>query len=295
MTTVSIFLEILFGMGALSLAAAWMTIPQLQNYALQAFAVAAILYIVIKKVSKDSLFYTRDLDSADQIYKVNQGDSKKKKKIPYAQIINLAILGFAVTLLVGYFGGMQSAGFAFAFVYIFFLAFSTGTITTISLTLFMLTLVFYLTPEITAGDFVYPVLAVVFMSVVMLAKKYYDQSVIKQHSLKIEREKVTYYNIYAENQLNESLRTQRKLRELSQSGHDTREFVKELVAVIDDLTKKSRHTSNQMIVSQELNRIGFNLRSFQSGLTAEDKVKSTADQTEAENTEVKTADEKNNT
>jgi acid stress-induced BolA-like protein IbaG/YrbA len=242
-TSMYILIEILICSSIMSLAAAWLQQPALHGYVLQAFCVATAGYLLLKKFSRGHWFYT----------------DPQVKRLPFTQTLSLAILGFAVLLLVGFFGGLHSPAASALFVYLFFLAFSASTATASLLSLICLAFTVYLTPQLSLSDYGYLLGLLIYIVVVALAKKYYDQTLIKQQNLQIEREKIAYYNLYAEQQKEQILVAQKKLREIGAAG-DCHSFLAGLIPIIDELQKKSRFAQNQMVVSQELTKIGLNLR-----------------------------------
>ncbi|MBQ6436643.1 hypothetical protein IJJ27_03755, partial [bacterium] len=72
------------------------------------------------------------------------------------------------------------------------------------------------------------------------------------------REKVAYYNLYAEKQQADILEQAPKVK--YKANQSLSDFVSDLIPQIDELQKMSRFPQNQLVVSAGLTKIGLSLR-----------------------------------
>lgn len=91
----------------------YLQIPALKHYYLQAFALVSALYLVVQKRQRGRLYLL----------------------LPETNSANVALLSFAVLLLVGASGALSSVFFAVTFIYLFFLALSAPLLVALLTTL----------------------------------------------------------------------------------------------------------------------------------------------------------------
>jgi hypothetical protein len=230
----------------MSLAVAWLLSPDLEPYTLQVFAAAIAVYLITWRLSRKKPQFATD----------------GKYVFSLLRTISFGTLGFSFLILIGYLGGFNSPAISLIFIYIFLVIFKFRTSSAIAISLITLTYLFLLTSldsGMSTNAWGYLISAIVYMAVVIVAKRYFEQVVAKQQALKLEREKLAYYNVYAEQQKEMLLTAQNEIKEMKKRD-DLTDFIKTLIPVVDELQKKSRFSQNQLVVSQELTKISLSLR-----------------------------------
>jgi hypothetical protein len=91
----------------------------------------------------------------------------------------------------------------------------------------------------------------------MFAQRYYNRAVRDGLELELEKEKVAYYNMYAERKQNEILAREADTKDKITS---LRQFLLALIPEVDALQRDSRFAQNQLIISERLTKIGLSLR-----------------------------------
>jgi len=103
--TVSLILTVL-------LAYVWLAIPALEPFALQGFAVAILLFLILKRLQKAKAWHI----------------------LPQHGSLEITLLTFAFLILIGATGGIDSAFFSLSYLLLFFLALTTEVPTAIGAT-----------------------------------------------------------------------------------------------------------------------------------------------------------------
>lgn len=103
--TVSLILTVL-------LAYVWLAIPALEPFALQAFAVAILIFLVVKRIQKVKVWHI----------------------LPQHGSLEITLLTFAFLILIGATGGINSMFFSLSYLLLFFLALTAEVSTAIGVT-----------------------------------------------------------------------------------------------------------------------------------------------------------------
>ncbi len=222
--------------------------PILSQYRLQFFAVFLIGFVLVNRLTrKQSLDYRVILE---------------KRSLTWSW--QLFFAGAAILLMIGGTGGLASWLLPLVFVYLLFLSLVNGWLPTIITTGLMIFFLYAQTGNFGADNYGAILSIVVFVPIAFFAQKYYVRFVRDQEELKLEREKITYYNLYAEKQQNELLtREKNKANEEDWNNKKSEsKLVQALIPQIDELQKESRFPENQLVVSARLTKIGLALRRF---------------------------------
>ncbi len=151
---------------AIAAAFVWLHVPWLAPYSLQVFAAAVILYLVIKRIKKSALWHVA----------------------PGVMSVELALLTFAVLLVIGHTGDTQSLLFSLSYILLFFLVFSAEVSTAIVSTIFIMLYFYALANQMTSQDaanlLTLPLMLVFFI----FAKAQYQQVTQKRDQLAQEEQ-----------------------------------------------------------------------------------------------------------
>lgn len=219
--------------------------PPTLAYALQFFAAAVIAFVVINRLGRKKQF------DAETVLE------QKNLNLTW----QLFCVGLAIFLLIGYTGGLGSAFFPLVFIYLFFVILACLWPVSLAATLASLVFLYFLTPEF--GENYYGTLfsVVIFLPIAFFAQSYYAKFLKEQRALEAEREKLTYYNLYAEKQQEALLGENKSVPKVKQKNADSASnFLQELVPELDELQKESRFPENQMVVSARLTKLALKVR-----------------------------------
>lgn len=239
-----VILQILIAFLSVVLAGIFLSLPILSGYTLQIFAVLVIGFIIVNRLSR----------RAEIDYKI----MLEKKSLIFAW--QLFFCGAAIFLLVGSTGGFGSWLFPLLFLYFFFLILANGWLVTLLNFVLVLGLLYYQTPNFGTADYGPLLSLVVFLPIAFFAQKYYQQFLKEQEELRLEREKITYYNLYAEKQQGELLTRGKQVTNKAVESSNLASFLETLIPQLDEVQKESRFPENQLVVSAKLTKIGLALR-----------------------------------
>lgn len=159
-------LQAVFILSAVIAAYIWLQTPILEKYSLQAFSLVALVFFVLKRVKKAKIWHI----------------------LPENLSIEMALISFAILILVGSTGNMDSPFFVLTYVHLYFLVVSSRASTAISTTIAIMIFHYAITPNMSTSEaselFVLPLLLIFFLS----AKKQYDE--IKQENQILEHEAI---------------------------------------------------------------------------------------------------------
>lgn len=154
---------------AVFVAFVWLHIPVLSQYSLQVFALSIVLYLLIKRFKQSSIWHLA----------------------PGTMSIELALLTFAILLVVGFTGDTRSLLFSLSYVHLFFVVFaaeaSTAIITTMAVVLFYYALSPSSNPQDLANLATLPLMLFFFI----FAKAQYQQANRQEAQLKTDHETLT--------------------------------------------------------------------------------------------------------
>lgn len=154
------------------LAYLWMSIPTLEQYSLQAFALSAVGYFLIKRSKQHKLYHI----------------------LPSKNSSEMALATFAFLILVGSTGNFESPLYPFTYVHLYFLTMTTSRNTTIvgttAIMLFHYALSPMLIPEVWSHLLTIPIVMVFFL----LAKDEHEEVLRDRHIIELESEQIELEN-----------------------------------------------------------------------------------------------------
>jgi DNA repair exonuclease SbcCD ATPase subunit len=131
----------------------WLQVPLLNQYSLQAFAVAAAIYLILKRLDNAKWWHV----------------------VPSFSSIEMIVATFGFLLLVGATGNTESVFYPLAYLHLFFITFTCHRGTALLLTLAIMGFHYGMTPELTLGHVVelgmIPIMATIFL----FARQQYDE------------------------------------------------------------------------------------------------------------------------
>ncbi len=140
------------------LAYLWLSAPMLRGYSLQAFALAILIFIVLKRLNKSRFWHL----------------------LPTKGSFEMVILAFAFLLLIGATGNIESYFYPTIYAYLFFLAMTTHFSTAIIGTLSVMMFHYALAPQFSsleAGTLLTIPLMLIFF---LFAKQQYDEAKLEK-------------------------------------------------------------------------------------------------------------------
>lgn len=237
-------LQILIGLLSVVAAGVVLAVPGLDKYALQFFALFMVGFVLTNRSTRKKVLDYKVLTEQRSLHLAWQ----------------LFFGGAAIILLVGATGGFASWMLPLLFVYIFFLSLTNGWLVTLVNLLAILALLYYQTADFGPSNYGAALSLIVFWPVAWFAQKYFARFLREQAELKLEREKIIYYNLYAEKQQGELLKRGRNVTSGAVKNSDLTSFIEVLIPQIDDVQRESRFPENQLVVSAKLTKIGLALR-----------------------------------
>jgi len=161
---------------SVTLAYIWVSIPILSEYSLQAFAVATILYFIIKKNRNGKLSHI----------------------LPTRDTAEMSIATFALLILVGSTGNFNSIFYPFTFVHLFFLTMSCDRKTAIIGTTAIMFFHYTLSPTIDAQTWSHLITIPIVMVFFLFAKDQHEEVIKDRHIIEMEKEQIELENIEIE-------------------------------------------------------------------------------------------------
>lgn len=160
-------LAILFAIG---LAFFWLKTPSLSYYSLQAFAIATFGFFISKRFSKAQIWHI----------------------LPEAYSFEIIFISFAVTILIGSTGNLDSVFYPFVYIHLFFLVMTTRQNTAVIASLAIMISHYALEPAITtsviASLTTLPIILVFFL----FARRQYDDARIQQQIATEEKKQLDF-------------------------------------------------------------------------------------------------------
>lgn len=239
-----VILQILIAFLSVVLAGIVLSLPLLANYTLQVFAVLIIGFVIVNRLTRRAEFDYRIV--------------LEKKSLIFSW--QLFFCGAATFLLIGSTGGLGSWLFPLLFLYFFFLILSNGWLVTTLNLILVLGLLYYQTQNFGPVHYGALLSLVIFLPIAFFAQKYYRQFLQEEEELKLEREKITYYNLYAEKQQGELLSRGKQVTTSSVKEGDLKRFLETLIPQLDEVQRESRFPESQLVISAKLTKIGLALR-----------------------------------
>jgi multisubunit Na+/H+ antiporter MnhC subunit len=227
----------------LALAFAWVVLilPGIKQYAFQAFCILIIVFIVVNiwgRHQKTSVLVNREGSVLENV--------------------EIALVGSAILLLIANTGGLGSDLLPLFYIYFFFATFVNPLPLTLVMTAVEIIFFSVFTVDFSFQAHYGSLLAIViFVPIAFFAQKYYNRAVKDGYDLALEKEKVAYYNMYAEKKQNELLARDATAKREVTGLYD---FLQSLIPEIDALQGASRFAQNQLVVSERLTKIGLSLR-----------------------------------
>lgn len=172
--------------GAIIVAYLWLSIPALEQYSLQVFALCILLYFILKKIN----------------------DAHIWELLPTTAVDEMVLTTFAFLILVGGTNGTQSVFFPLMFVYLFFVSMTLRQFAAITITLEVILFFYALAPGsalITNPNINWSHLISlpVVMTFYLFAKYQYEQARANQTLVEIENNEIHSYQIFLQEKENE--------------------------------------------------------------------------------------------
>lgn len=170
----------------------------------------------------------------------------------------LILMGVIIFIIIGFFGGYNSPAFPLVYFYLFFLVFLLPTWSSALVTLEVVMLFYYLTPQFLIANWTTLASLPIFWGLLIFSKTQYFSLVRENSELAAEKEKVAYYNHYAEQQQAASLVNLDKKN--AKTWKSLQSFWQiELMPRINELQKLSSSEKNQLIIQAQLTQLNFRL------------------------------------
>lgn len=170
----------------------------------------------------------------------------------------LILMGVIVFIIIGFFGGYNSPVFPLVYFYLFFLVFLLPVWSSALISLEIIVLFYFLTPQFLVSNWTALISLPMFWGLLVFSKTQYFSLVKENGELAAEKEKVAYYNHYAEQQQATNLINLNKKN--ASSWKTLQSFWQiELMPKIDELQKLSSSEKNQLIVQSQLTKLNFRL------------------------------------
>lgn len=148
----------------------WLHTPGLEQYSSQAFAVSALLYFLVKLVTK----------------------AKPWHVLPVAMSLETIIVSFAFLLLIGSTGNTTSVFYPLTYIHLFFIVFSSQLGTTVVMTALIMLFHYSLTPDLSQHALVTLITLPLIMIFFLFAKRQHEEAtrdrvIIKKEHRALER------------------------------------------------------------------------------------------------------------
>lgn len=151
-------------LGSIILAYVILHFPELNNYSLQVFTASIALFFILKRIKRAKFWHI----------------------LPDKMSLEVAILTFAFVYLIGATGNTHSIFYPLSYVHLFFLIFSSTPFTSIGTIIFLMLFHYAQEPAISADEvgalFSLPVIG----TILLFAKKQYDEVYLKEEQLAAE-------------------------------------------------------------------------------------------------------------
>ncbi len=216
--------------------------PALEPYTLQFMAGAMVLFFVLSKMS-------RKRDTALP-YRVERDD--------WMASVEIALLSFAILLTIGATGGLSSWLLPLYMIFFLLLNFVCPLAPTLVSLVASLIYIIIMTPEMSQQQYGSLLSLIIFAPIAIVMQNIYTKLVTTRQEARLERDKVTYYNLYAEKQQAQILEASGLSEE--QKPHTLGAALEKIIPKIDELQKLSRHPENQLVLSAGLTKLGLEVR-----------------------------------
>jgi cell division protein FtsW (lipid II flippase) len=160
---------------SIAVAYAWLSIPSLTQYSLQAFGACFILYFILKKANKEAIW----------------------EVLPTTAVDEMVLVTFAFLILIGATGATTSVFFSLIFVYLFFVSMTMERWTSIFITLSTLLFFYALEPALSNSLHLSHLISIPLVTVFFLFAKYqHELAKEKQTLVSIEHNEIHSYKIF---------------------------------------------------------------------------------------------------
>ena len=215
--------------------------PVTAPYALQFLAVSVIGFIAVNRLARKHHKLSWRVDEAGITLNVET-----------------CLLGFGLLLMIGSTGGLHSWLLSFYYLYFLFVALVTPVAGAGVALVATVAFCYFFTPEFGNSDYGTLLSLIFYGPVALYFQTIYTKRIREQVDLQVEREKVAYYNLYAEAQQEKLLvaqATNSDVVAVKRGEKSLSSFVRDdLIPQIDELQKLSRFRENQMIISNTLTK-----------------------------------------
>lgn len=250
-------LQLLMSMSALSISWLVLYFSQTSKYALQFFCAYIAIFFIFN-------LYWR---------KKNRSRSIIAEEQPLKQSWEISLVAGAIFLLVGSTQGLNSFLLPLYYIYFFFAIFVNSSWITWLRTICELTFLIFFTPDFGPPHYSNIFSLAVFITISYFAQQYYQRALKDNLQLQDEKQKVSYYNMYAEKKQNELLTQENQLQHQLSSAND---YLTDLITQVDKLQTQSRFAYNQLIISAGLTKVGLLLRRLRQSMQKDQSLLSTS-------------------
>lgn len=217
-------------------------VPALERYTLQFMAGAMVLFFILSRLS-------RKRDNALP-YRVERDD--------WMASVEIALLSFAILLTIGATGGLSSWLLPLYMIFFLLLNFVCPLAPTLVSLIASLIYIIVMTPEMSQQQYGSLLSLIIFAPIAIVMQSIYTKLVTTRQEARLERDKVTYYNLYAEKQ--QAMILDASTQSEEQKPHTMGAALEKLIPKIDELQKLSRHPENQLVLSAGLTKLGLSVR-----------------------------------
>lgn len=201
----------------------WLQIPALQQYSLQAFAGAILVYFILKRVKKAKLWHVMPTNTSAE----------------------LLLITFAFLLLIGSTGNLHSYFYPLAYLHLFLLVMTTSASTAIIGMTAVMVFHYALTPTMSSPEFaslsVFPLLLLFFL----FAKRQYDEVRLEKKLMAAEKAEIAVIEeseASLENYLDGFLKPKlQTIKNLLQDKEPNLETVEKQLSLLESESEKILH------------------------------------------------------
>lgn len=151
---------------AIGLAFAWLSVPGLSQYSLQAFGLTILAYLILKRFTRAELWHIA----------------------PTPGSLEMSLVTFAFFILIGGTGNLTSVFFPLSFAYLFFLILASELPTIVIVTACLMLFHLGLTPELTQIELAHWLSLPLLMVLFLFGKYQYDQATSSHRLLVVKDE-----------------------------------------------------------------------------------------------------------
>ena len=228
-------------LGSLALSFLFVQLPTLSIYSLQAVAVAALAFFLLKLVNKQKIHHP----------------------IPQYATLEVALITFIFSLLIGATGNINSTFYPLTYVYLFLLAFSTYTQTAIMTALGLMLYQYVLLTENTTYTDAFDLLGLISIPIVLtffiFAKQQHEELIKERKQLKAENQAINELEVRAQGLTSQLAIVQQELdtsqvqlQKLKEALVQVNQELNQLIEQTKDERQKRQAIRLQVIIEEKL-------------------------------------------